>query len=1275
MKNSHEYVTLIACDQEISNGNNLKSMKISLNSFIQRAVIIILFIIYFPWMEVQGQGIEPLTINFIPPSPTAYELGRYGQIPVGMFTGTPNVSIPLYTYKTNNLSVPISLRYNSNGIKVDQMATWVGLGWSLQAGGVITRIIRDLPDELNSGPDIPKTEITYSNQYNLEVLEFFENADKSIVDTERDLLMFNFNGYSGKFLIDDHGEAVIMPYQNLSIHGSLRNFSSHETAGYEIITPDGIRYIFTDTESSYLTGSCTNDNVDNRNKKTAWYLTSMIHPKGDTIEFIYEQEKYYFTQGVSVTSTTLTSLIGQGCLGNGPQCSNMSVNKCDPKLNVSGLRLKEIRSNNSSRGKIVFNAKTPNPEVKEINSAYDVFNFLDVMSVRDKDDIERARFNFQYLQTSKKRTFLESITFLDTKKEYKFNYYSPSNLVARLSYSQDYWGYYNGIYNTVFYPRVVNDLYFQDGGNRKPVGSVAKSGLLKTITYPTGGSTELQYEPNYVYENETTYSVVYVPGITLDEGSILTKTEKFIVANENLSGGLPPYESRITLGLNEDGMSPCESGLNLWIRARIIDKSTTPDTYLAMNGSTVLEANTIFGSVEAVVTLIAGHEYEVQLEKSQNCLWGVANIAYFTFEKSVTNNETGGLRISKTIDYKGADDKADVKKYYYGSMNNPTVSSADPGQKEFFITDAITEMLCPDVALNNCIQCEYKQISSNSLIPLFNTGNNNVYYRYVTVSHGGDNFENGGEEHNFIVNRDRIGEVVKSIYAYVPENRSYSNTGWDHGLEVSTKTFKKDGNENLMVVREVINHYKKDERYYNEVINYNVSKRYEPICTRPPLYYECTKEDTNSYRISEVCTANHRHQGSIAFLSPGSTEVCFANGNENRFTIKKRVDPHFFRGLVHSFDVHCVANHEHKTKKVDKARIWKGYCCDAPGNEHLIAITYGRCYNKNVGDTIYDLSSVDHLNVIKYKDLSSWHYLDSTSTTQYDQNGENPVITSANYYFDNPGHLLLTRQITKDSEGKLLETKLSYPMDYDPLSRSKVLDTLISRHIINPVIEQIKIVDGKIVSAQAIKYKHETGDGKNFIVPGDHFLLEINNPIDTANFTGSTDGTTFTPYKKQASYHDYDDNGNILEFSKENDIHTAFIWSYNGTYPVVKGENIDHATLNKAVKAAVASLSGNYQDLNDLMDAMTGEMNGGPSNLRHIWKDFNESLRNNTSLSNAMITTFTYDPLIGMTSQTDPVGKAAYFEYDDFGRLESVKDSNEEIVKTYEYNYRIVPEL
>ena len=53
----------------------------------------------------------------------------------------------------------------------------------------------------------------------------------------------------------------------------------------------------------------------------------------------------------------------------------------------------------------------------------------------------------------------------------------------------------------------------------------------------------------------------------------------------------------------------------------------------------------------------------------------------------------------------------------------------------------------------------------------------------------------------------------------------------------------------------------------------------------------------------------------------------------------------------------------------------------------------------------------------------------------------------------------------------------------------------------------------------------------------------------------------------------------------------------------------------------------------------------------------------------ASMTTFTYDPLVGMTSSTDPNGVVTKYEYDSFGRLKNVRDNDSKITARNYYHY------
>ena len=97
-------------------------------------------------LNVYGQSYAP-EINVIPPSPDVMALHKYIDFPVSNYTGTPQINLPIYTIRMNSFSVPISLNYHASGLKVDEYASWVGAGWSLDAGGAISRNVRGVPDE------------------------------------------------------------------------------------------------------------------------------------------------------------------------------------------------------------------------------------------------------------------------------------------------------------------------------------------------------------------------------------------------------------------------------------------------------------------------------------------------------------------------------------------------------------------------------------------------------------------------------------------------------------------------------------------------------------------------------------------------------------------------------------------------------------------------------------------------------------------------------------------------------------------------------------------------------------------------------------------------------------------------------------------------------------------------------------------------------------------------------------------------------------------------
>ncbi|WP_315822485.1 hypothetical protein [Paraflavitalea speifideaquila] len=254
----------------------------------------------------QATGVDlPKVIG---PSPSVAAIQKYGDYKVGTYTGVPNINIPLYTINLKDISIPISIAYHAAGIKVGEESSRIGLGWSLEAGGTISRNVMGL-DDLTSKALAPnsfdligaptKSMITSlslpfgGNTYDISRKLGGSTLDPTNpyvwADFEPDVFYCNFLGNSGKFVIRKQDTSAVFedPSSNMKVKFLISTivppFSGLSQSCQIIATgSDGTNYYFDQFEYSETAGPLT---VPNR--ITAWYLTKVQTNNNTIVTFNY----------------------------------------------------------------------------------------------------------------------------------------------------------------------------------------------------------------------------------------------------------------------------------------------------------------------------------------------------------------------------------------------------------------------------------------------------------------------------------------------------------------------------------------------------------------------------------------------------------------------------------------------------------------------------------------------------------------------------------------------------------------------------------------------------------------------------------------------------------------------------------------------------------------------------------------------------------------------------------------------------------------------------
>ena len=289
--------------------------------------------------------------NTMPPSPNPASLVKYADVPFMHSTGMAEYDIPFYTLQGRELSIPIGLHYASGGIKLEEIAGVAGLGWNLQAGGCITRTVKDMPDEYVplTGPfrhEVP------SGDFLTELENMVENdATRSFlldlvwnrIDSGLDHYCYNVCGLSGTFVIHDDG----LVYQ-LSGSGVVIGYSRADDGSVDEFTitgPDGTVYTLSLKEMASRDGrgmesiGPMNGKLDEWTAPTAWHLTRVRSRSGlETAEFTYS-EPAKWDRSVRTVIETMTYNTGEEIVTSKRSVSSRNVTSVYETRVLTGITL------------------------------------------------------------------------------------------------------------------------------------------------------------------------------------------------------------------------------------------------------------------------------------------------------------------------------------------------------------------------------------------------------------------------------------------------------------------------------------------------------------------------------------------------------------------------------------------------------------------------------------------------------------------------------------------------------------------------------------------------------------------------------------------------------------------------------------------------------------------------------------------------------------------------------------------------------------------------
>jgi hypothetical protein len=485
----------------------------------------------------------------IPVTPEAYSFIQNVERPIDLHTGAMSKSISLFKLEAKGLELDINLSYFSNGIKVNDIASRVGLGWSLNAARMISRQMNDYPDFENYWED-----------------RLYEDGSLSEVDTRQDIFYYDIPGHKGRFIIEgsdaDGYTAKQLNKEDVTI--TILNNGSN----FLIVDESGIQYFYelgdwvVNRQTYWVLGGLAGDgdasfqNWHELGYPQNWYLTRIILTNGDEIKYNYSNP---FEVNYEPTWGTQERLFHHAVLASGMQSAPGSRVQHNQRVNAKILNRIQYKTTNIdfyynlSREDLPGDAALTEVRVTNNNQINKIlyldYEFVTSFDTHLTNSTNRPSSVFKrlFLTTIRQRGSFSG----DEMTLFSFEY-DDTAMPHRKSKRCDAWGYYNNYSQNdaddLRFPKIYiypnssrayerywpipkpagnNPQLIIDGRNMQPNTALAQAGLLKKIIYSTGGYSSIEYEPNeflWFDESNTTKDISQAYNITGGGSRIKTIT-------------------------------------------------------------------------------------------------------------------------------------------------------------------------------------------------------------------------------------------------------------------------------------------------------------------------------------------------------------------------------------------------------------------------------------------------------------------------------------------------------------------------------------------------------------------------------------------------------------------------------------------------------------------------------------------------------------------------------------------------------------------------------